>query len=199
MHPIDHIKSFATLTPETESRLLDMMKEEHPRRGHTIQGPSLATFACYIKHGAARIFYTQRGREYTVNFAFDDQFLIVPPSMAERHGDTITIEFLEPSTIIVVPGAHVRDELQSSARISESDSLLFINSALIQHTRYLEDFLSVALTCNARDRYLWAIKMHPRLTSCATLTQIASYLGMTKETLYRLRASLDKNIENCKE
>lgn len=116
--------------------------------------------------------------------------------MINRYGDTITIEFLEPSTILMVQSIRMRDELHSLARNAESEALLFMNSALIQYTHRLEEFLAVALTYNARDRYLWAIKTHPRLTKCATLTQIASYLGMTKETLYRLRASLDKNTEN---
>ena len=176
-----------------------LITEEHPRRGHTVQGPGMANFVCYIKRGAARVYYTRRGRERTVSFAFDDQFLVVPQSMINRYGDTIAIEFLEPSEILLIPSMRLRDELAEVVRDNESATLLFMNLALRQYSHRLEEFLAVALTYNARDRYLWAIKQHPRLTQCATLTQIASYLGMTKETLYRLRASLNKNSDTEKQ
>lgn len=193
MHPIDRIKSFARLDTATESRLRALMTETHMSRGETINGSTATNYAYYIVAGAARIFYTQRGIEHTVNFIFDDQYLVVPAALLATHGDTLTVEFLEPSTIIVTPEALVRDELESSQSISHIEALLFMNTALLEHTQFVEEFLSVALTCNARDRYLWAVKKFPRLTKCATLTQIASYLGMTKETLYRLRAALEKN------
>lgn len=192
MHPIDHIKSFARITPAIESRLLDIMTEQQMQRGDTVSGTAASNYACFIVAGAARVFYTQRGVEHTVNFVFDNQYLVVQQTLLEKHGDTLTIEFLEPSTVIFAPHSQVRDELELSQAVTGTEPVLLVNSALIHYTRHLEEFLTVALTCNARDRYLWAIKKFPRLTKCATLTQIASFLGMTKETLYRLRASLDK-------
>ena len=33
----------------------------------------------------------------------------------------------------------------------------------------------------------WLTSRYPRLLHVATITQIASYLGVTKETLYRIR------------
>lgn len=42
-------------------------------------------------------------------------------------------------------------------------------------------------TLNATQRYRWLINRYPRILESATTTQIASYLGLTKETLYRIR------------
>lgn len=41
---------------------------------------------------------------------------------------------------------------------------------------------------SARERYQWVVDRYPRLLERSTVTQIASFLGVTKETLYRIRA-----------
>jgi hypothetical protein len=61
----------------------------------------------------------------------------------------------------------------------------------------LEERITVLQHYSARERYLWALERYPRLTECATVTQIASFLGLTKETLYRIRS--DNYIASAKQ
>ena len=188
MHPIEHIKTFAKMTPEIEASLRSLMKEKSFRKGDTIRGAfNLTHYSYYIKRGAARVYVTSGGKEHTLSFSFDDEFIIAPQQSIKDDPDTIAIQFLEPTEIIYLAHLKVKDILIDSTAIETTSSLLFLNAALIRYTSFLEERIHVMQTLNAPQRYPWVIKRHPRILETAPATQIASYLGLTKETLYRIR------------
>ena len=188
MHPIEHIKTFAKMTPEIEASLRSLMKEKSFRKGDTIRGAfNLTHYSYYIKRGAARVYVTSGGKEHTLSFSFDDEFIIAPQQSIKDDPDTIAIQFLEPTEIIYLAHLKVKDILIDSTAIETTSSLLFLNAALIRYTSFLEERIHVMQTLNAPQRYQWVIKRHPRILKTAPATQIASYLGLTKETLYRIR------------
>lgn len=63
MHPIDHIRKFANITPKIEDNLRKVMQEHHPHKGEMIQGANnLITYAYYLASGSARVYYIERER-----------------------------------------------------------------------------------------------------------------------------------------
>lgn len=188
MHPIDHIKSFARMTPEIEASLRSLMKEQSYKKGDIIRGAiNLINYSYYIKRGAARVFVTSGGKEHTLSFSFDDEFIIATQQSLKDNPDTIAIQFLEPTETIYFPHHKIKDNLNDSTTVETTSSLLFLNAALLRYTSLLEERLYIMQTLNATQRYKWVIKRHPRILETAPATQIASYLGLTKETLYRIR------------
>lgn len=188
MHPVDHIRKFAAVTPQLEENLRKIMREHHPRKGEIIQGvKNLVTYAYFLTEGSARVYYTERGREHTVEFTFADQFVMLPRHLAVAHADTAAIQFLEPSVVIFIPHLRLKGLLEESGAVYDIEHLLFLNAALIEYNRFLEERVEVMQTLSAIGRYNWALQRYPRLEECATTTQIASFLGMTKETLYRIK------------
>lgn len=188
MHPIDHIKSFARMTPEIEASLRSLMKEQSYKKGDIIRGAiNLINYSYYIKRGAARVFVTSGGKEHTLSFSFDDEFIIATQQSLKDNPDTIAIQFLEPTETIYFPHHKIKDNLNDSTTVETTSSLLFLNAALLRYTSLLEERIYIMQTLNATQRYKWVIKRHPRILETAPATQIASYLGLTKETLYRIR------------
>lgn len=188
MHPLEHIKSFAKMTPEVEAQLLSMMEQFDYRKGDVIKGAvNLLKFGYYIISGAARVFYTRGGKEFTIAFTFDDEYIVFPRRYLNEHPDTICVQFLENTSVICVPQFKVKDLVECSMNIDYAVGMLFLNSALLRYNETLEERLSVMQTCGARERYEWLTKRYPRILERATVTQIASFLGLTKETLYRIR------------
>ena len=161
-----------------------MMSQERFPKGHIIQSSQmLSAYAFYIVSGAVRLYYTRRGREHTISFAFADQFAVVPRNISRRYADTLAVQFLEPS----IPQQPVRDQLEESGAVDPNEGLLFLNTALLHYTDFLEERVDVMQTLSASERYAWALSRFPRLTECASTTQIASFLGLSKETLYRIK------------
>lgn len=165
-----------------------MMSQERFPKGHIIQSSQmLSAYAFYIVSGAVRLYYTRRGREHTISFSFADQFAVVPRNISRRYDDTLAVQFLEPSTLIFIPQQPVRDQLEESGAVDPNEGLLFLNTALLHYTDFLEERVDVMQTLSASERYAWALSRFPRLTECASTTQIASFLGLSKETLYRIK------------
>lgn len=188
MHPIDLIRKFARLTPELEESLRSVMCEHHFRKGDTIRGTvNLTTFAYYISKGSARVYYTHKSKEHTFEFAFENEFITVSRSMARKLGDTLTIQFLEPTSVIFMPHLRMKELLGDSGTIDDTAGLIFMSTALMQYADHLEERVGVMQSLGADERYRWILHRYPRITECANATQIASFLGITKETLYRIR------------
>lgn len=189
MKPIDYIRQFLNVPHEMEAALSDMMIEHRYRRGDTIRGAvNLTTYAYYIIQGSARLFYTVGGKEHTFSFSFTDEFIMLSRFIIHHHPDTVAIQFLEPTTVIFMPHLRMKDLLKEAGMRPDDAAMLFVTSAMAQHIMALEERLDVMQTQSAEERYRWAIRRYPRLPECATVTQIASFLGVTKETLYRIRS-----------
>lgn len=187
-HPIEIIKRFATLSPEGEMRLRDAMRERVFARGERITGAaSLSSRAFYILSGAARIFFTNGGKDHTLSFAFDEEFVNLSYVSLTKEPETIAIEFLEPTRLLYIPST-VKDIIREEATVSDIDALLFLNTAMAMHIARLDERLYISRTCKAPELYKWAITRYPKLTKVANLTQIASFLGLTRETIYRINS-----------
>ena len=164
MHPIDQIRQFTTLTPELEKKLRLIMRDRTFAKGETIHSSQmLRTGSFYITKGAARVFYTQGGREHTVSFAFSDQFVLIPHGGYSANSDTMALQFLMPSTAIFLPRMSIKTELEESGALIDLEALLFFNTALLQYTSFLEERVDVLQTLSAPERYEWAIRRFPRL------------------------------------
>ena len=65
--------------------------------------------------------------------------------------------------------------------------MLFVNLAMIEHVQYMEEVMYM-LRLEAPDRYRWVLNKYPQILEAVSLTQLASFLNITKETLYRIRS-----------
>lgn len=188
-HPIDHVRAFIHLTPEQEERLRALMKEQKFRRGAMIDARNdLKAYALFIKHGSARVFYIEGGKEHTYSFAFDDEFVILSQQLLHKPDTVMIVELLEPSTLIYIPHEPVHALFDDITKDQSDAGALFLITSLVKYTHYLEERLLLLQNTSARQRYQWLVNRYPRILERATITQIASFLGVTKETLYRIRS-----------
>lgn len=189
MDILQHISRFAPLPPELEAEVRSLLKEQRFRKGESFRGAAnFTSYAYYVDSGSARLFYTLGGKEHTVSFTFPGEFVMISRHVLKTYPDTIAIQFLEPTEVTVVPQLQVKDAIKESGEVPATAGLLVLNAALLQYVSFLEERVHVMQSMSADERYRWIIRRYPRIMECANLTQIASYLGLTKETLYRIRS-----------
>ncbi|MDE6629544.1 MAG: hypothetical protein K2K36_09275 [Muribaculaceae bacterium] len=189
MNILEHIRRFAPLTPELEDEVRALLKELRFRKGDSFHGAvNFTSCAYYVESGSARLFYTLAGKEHTVSFTFPGEFVMISSHVLNTYPDTVAIQFLEPTVVTVVPHVQVKDVIRESGQVTPMAGLLVFNAALLQYVGFLEERVHVMQSMSAEERYRWVIRRYPRIVECANLTQIASYLGLTKETLYRIRS-----------
>ncbi|THG54195.1 MULTISPECIES: Crp/Fnr family transcriptional regulator [Muribaculum] len=183
-HPIQTLKELFKLDAAQIESVERMFVERNFSKGDIFDGQhSMQAYVFYLKRGAARVFYTANGREHTVQFAFDDEYLDTRSATTE-----VTIMFMEDSEVIYMPVSEMHDFFSERESIHRQDAILFMNVALIHRIKNLEERIFYTQHASAVERYRWVINRYPRLLECATITQVASFLGLTKETLYRIRS-----------
>ncbi|WP_289687525.1 Crp/Fnr family transcriptional regulator [Muribaculum intestinale] len=189
-HPIDILRKLHNFPDEIIGRVQELMVDEHVRKGYCIESlrPTPGGTAFYIKKGAARTFYIDKGREYTLSFAFDDDFIITNTLTGIGPGVPMNVMFLEDSDIVTFVHSEMHQTIHEGiSDVSPLEWTMFLNAILYEYAGYLEERLFNLYNASARERYEWVLRRYPRLGEVATTTQIASFLGITKETLYRIR------------
>lgn len=93
------------------------------------------------------------------------------------------MQFMEDTEVCYIPV----NSLDNNADIATAEIYRFIAESIGNYADYLEE-LVVMLRMDARQRYEWVINKYPRLLELISITQLASFLNVTKETLYRIRS-----------
>ncbi|MDE7396600.1 MAG: Crp/Fnr family transcriptional regulator, partial [Muribaculum sp.] len=165
-----------------------LMEDKHFNSGTILDfNHQLLHQGIYIKKGGARVYYIEKGKEHTITFVFDDGYLPVRSTL--NFPDTnIIVSFIEDTDVIYIPQSRIIEILSGASPESQVKVLKFVNAMIAQVTRELESRLFHLLHSTATDRYNWAINRYPRLIQSATISQIASFLGLSRETVTRIRS-----------
>lgn len=155
---------------------------EYPKGTALIkEGQQHYNHAFFIERGAARSFYRKEATEVCTWFAFEGELL---GNLQNYFGEPAneTIELLEPSSLVVID----LFELKKMANTDLATSIL-IRNILEEHADFLEKRLQQLQFMSSMDKYQWLLTHEPSIFQRVSLTNIASYLGMSRETLSRLR------------
>ncbi len=196
-HPIEVVRQFFKLSADEEEALLSRMEERCFRRGERIETRNLMrSYGYYIMQGMARVFYVRKGRDHTYSFALENEYIMLSQLLLAEQDEVVCIEFLEPTRVIFMPHRQMGKNLDVLLPGRVYEVLRFLVSAMTTNLHYLEERMILLQTATATERYRWMEERYPRVLERATMTQVASFLGMTKETLYRIRSN--KYLKNEK-
>lgn len=182
---IDLLSEELHLTPLTKERLKSLTTILKFKKGDTLtQKKDIQGRFFLIKSGAARVYYLKDGKDITTWFAFEKDLLISIRSRFSRQEYPEFIEFLEDTEVISIQ----RDTQKEEESVPSVFVYSMVNRILLAYSQFLEERVIILQHKTAKERYEWVVTRYPHLLQRATLGQIASYLGITKETLYRIRS-----------
>jgi CRP-like cAMP-binding protein len=139
-------------------------------------------YAYYILQGAARSYYLKDGTEVNTWFAFEQEMigsLYAYKNLPSRE----TVELLEDATLLSINMRTLKPLTYSNLQISH-----IVGVVIEEYAQFLEDRLFYLQFMSSMERYELLLKLEPMALQRIPLTYIASYLGISRETLSRLRA-----------
>jgi len=138
----------------------------------------------FIAKGNARAFYLKNGKDITDWFAFENDFINSINSYFLNIPSPHFIETIEPCILLEVSKQNAQI---LSNKYLEFDRLekLIITKTLLQ----LQQRIVSMQFETAHQKYVNLIKFRPDITQRVPLMYIASYLGITLETLSRIRST----------
>ncbi|MGY5254338.1 Crp/Fnr family transcriptional regulator [Sphingobacterium spiritivorum] len=127
----------------------------------------------------------EKGKEHILQFAPENWFVSDRGSVYFGLPSHYYIQALEDSKVMLIEEEFIIKLSQDTPSFLE-----FNNKNLHNHIRHLQKRITLLLSATAEERYLDFIKIYPSLTLRVPQTLIASYLGITPESLSRVRKDL---------
>ena len=140
---------------------------------------------CFVKSGAFRAFYLQDGKEINNEFFLENSIATDHESLTTQQPSRLYLEALEPVSGIVLH----RDDLIELYKLSPDLQAVgrdLLSLLLIERNRYASLFTLNTPT----ERYHYLLENRPDILERIPLQFIASYLGMARETLSRIRRKI---------
>ncbi len=142
----------------------------------------------FIEKGLARFYSIDReGKEHIIQFAPENWFLSDRGSLFFNESSEFFIDAIEDTTAVMI------DEHFNHLASEISPQFRKYNERILQnHIRHLQKRISQLIGASAEERYLDFITLYPDLTLRVPQWMIASFLGITPESLSRVRKVLAK-------
>ncbi|MGB1247368.1 MAG: Crp/Fnr family transcriptional regulator [Chitinophagales bacterium] len=134
-----------------------------------------------ILKGGVKSYYLKDGKSVCMWFAEENE-IIGTTSTLQGFASKETIELLEDSELIRFHYEKIKDLAQTNLSISN-----LLNELWAEHALFLEERLYQLQFMTAQERYEALLEMTPSVLQKVSLTDIASYLGISRETLSRIR------------
>ena len=140
----------------------------------------------FVESGLLRQYsIDNKGKEHILQFAPETWFISDRGSIYFNQPSDYFIQALEDSKVLQI------DERFILHLAEQNKSFLAFNNKLLHnHIRHLQKRVTQLLSATAEERYLDFIKLYPDILLRVPQSMVASYLGITPESLSRVRKDL---------
>ncbi|WP_291726397.1 Crp/Fnr family transcriptional regulator [Bernardetia sp.] len=184
-----YLKQFIYSTPNEKNFIRKYLSIEKLEKGDFIlKSGEVQTQIGFLYEGLVRRFFIdEQGNEITTGFTKENEYVTDYPSFIRQISTKYYFQCLEP-TIMVNLSYEVIQECYKKFKNSEMQGRLVAETVLTILSDRVESFLFNT----AEERYLKFVKEHPDLMQRVSLTHLASFLGIKRQSLSRIRNKLSK-------
>ena len=183
------IKSTITLSSEAEKYIHSIANEKEVLKGEIlIREGQIVNKTYFVNQGSLRSFCIDKeGKEHTLQFAVENWWISDFMAIYNNEPASLTVECISNSTIIEF-NAQKLNEIYIQFPEFES----FQRKNLERHVVSLHKRILNQLQLTALERYRLFIEQYSDIEQHVPNYHIASYLGITQQSLSRLRSELIK-------
>lgn len=141
----------------------------------------------FVNQGCFRAFYLLDGKEINTHFIFENEFVTDYDSFLQHKPSRYFIQALEATEIVTFQLEALHNAYNQSKNW-ERFGRMIAEQSYKTTTKRVESFLFL----NAEQRYLELLENQSQLLNRIPLYHIASYLGIERESLSRLRKKITR-------
>ena len=159
---------------------------EFKAKQYYLKAGQVQTTIGYMVSGLIRSYYIDdKGNEITISFVKEKEYVTDYGAFVRQKPSKCYFQCLEPCVVVNLLYSEMQDGYNEYKNI-ERYGRLVTEEVLVQQQTRLESFLFE----KAEERYLNFIKRSPNLFNRISLTYLASYLGIERQSLSRIRKKL---------
>jgi len=171
------------LSKEIVAEIKEFAKLEALPKGHLLVKEGLVAHRLYfLEKGTARTFYYHNAKDITSWIYGENQPFTAWYSFLNKKPSFENVEILEPSTLISFTKENLETLYQKYPAFNH-----FGRKMVEQQLSFLDAFYKGYLFMTAKERYDLLLSTFPDVTQRVNLGHIASLLGISQETLSRIR------------
>ena len=183
---LDRLSGISFLSEKSKNELLPYITIKTIEKGDfVLKHDAICKHMYYVNKGLVRIFYYKNGKNITEWFAGESNFCFSITSFFNEIPSKLVIEAIDDSEIILLSKVGLQKLKTSNIEIANL-LIEFFSRSLILSQKRMESLQFET----AKQRYTNLLKEQPAIINKVPLQYIATFLGITQETLSRIRAKI---------
>jgi len=160
-------------------------RQQFVKGTHLLREGQIATNFWFIEEGIARQYFYKNGKDVCNDFFFPCEFVDAYGTSVLELPSRVNIQLVSDAWVRIINYEALRNLESKYPVLQKAEQLIIACNVL-----WLEERLYSIQHLSAADRYKMLMDKQPHLIKDIPLSYIASYLGISLETLSRIRAKL---------
>ncbi|WP_242093308.1 Crp/Fnr family transcriptional regulator [Aestuariivivens sediminicola] len=184
---LDYINKHVSLTKEEESTLLSHITFRKYLKGqYILQQGDICRYECYVISGCTKTFYLDDdGQEHIIMFSIEDWWAADMGSFIDQTPADFNIQCLENTELVMFSYDTIEDLYIKVPKLERFFRRIIEKAFIASQKRIVRNF-----SLTAKEQYLHFRQQYPEIEQRIPQYMIASYLGITKEFLSKIKSQL---------
>jgi CRP-like cAMP-binding protein len=156
------------------------------KKQYLLQEGDVCKYVAFVEKGMLRLYaIDEKGNEHIMQFAFEGWWMSDQLSFLTGQPSIYNIEAMENSELLLLTRQSEEQMMEKIPKFERFFRILLQNSLIANQSR-----LANTLSKSAEERYNEMLSACPTLRQRIPLKMLASFLGITPETLSRIRRQI---------
>ena len=179
-----HFEKYIRLSDSLKKELAERVQFKTFKKGELMHDANtICTKSYFIQKGLARTYFIKDGKEISEYFSEEGEWINSPRSFIQRQLDIYYIDIIEPTEAFCL---HVNDLVFLFEHFPEMERYSRLSMGTV--FGHLMERITSMRFASAKEKYLHFCEVYKGIYHRIPLGMIASYLGISQETLSRIRA-----------
>jgi CRP-like cAMP-binding protein len=184
---IKYLLQFGTLNPQQIELINSLLTEREMKPGdYLLKAGKVSNEFAFVTKGVFRIcYYDQDGNENTRYFIDEEHFIVDLESYNSNMPSAYYVEALTDAMVLVL-SREALDALSKTIMIWDK----LVQKIMVRILAVKGEKTASLLSKDATERYAFFLEKFPNIANRVPLQYIASYIGVTKHSLSRIRKNM---------
>lgn len=182
-----HVKEKVLLSQEEQDLIKNyFIPKKLRKKQYLLQEGDVCKYMSFVEKGLLRSYNVDdKGLEHMIQFAWEGWWIADTYSFLSGDNAAYNIDAIEDSELLMITLAHFEEMTMKVPKMERYFRILFQNNIISKERRLIS-----SITYSAEEKYCKLAKDQPELIQRIPLNLIASYIGITPETLSRIRKNI---------